>query len=177
MFFSIPPKKKKKNGWNVVHSNNIFVLFNSLEHLKPFQSYLNSCHVNISFTIVNEKDNRMSFLYVNIIREQGKFTTSVAGKPIFTQNLYSLWWFLPIHLQNWHNSYIAIYIYIYIYMCVCVCVLVLGFAQIRLSVCHLELVNLINVLKSKGYPDNFIKNCFRTLWDSKQNEIKSDRCA
>ena len=55
----------------------------SPEHLKCFQSYLNSRHVNISITIENEKDNRMSFLDVNIIREQGKFTTSVYRKPTF----------------------------------------------------------------------------------------------
>ena len=32
-----------------------------------FLSYLNSPHVNKSFTIENEKENRMSFLNVNII--------------------------------------------------------------------------------------------------------------
>ena len=64
--------------------NDIFVLFNSTEHFKRFRSYLNSCHLNMSFTIENEKDNRMSFLNVNIIREQGKFTTSVYHKPIFS---------------------------------------------------------------------------------------------
>ena len=35
----------------------------------------------MSFTIENEKDNRMSFLYVKIIPEQGKFTTSDYRKP------------------------------------------------------------------------------------------------
>ena len=73
----------KKIGYNVVHSNIAHftiegnVLFNSPEHLKLFKSYLNSRHVNISFTIENEKDKRMSFLEVNVIREKGKFTTSV----------------------------------------------------------------------------------------------------
>ena len=57
--------------------DDIFVLFNSAEHLKYFHSYLNSRHLNISFTIENEKYNRMSFLDVNIMREEGKFITSV----------------------------------------------------------------------------------------------------
>ena len=35
--------------------DDIFALFNSLEHLKPLQGYLNSRYVNISFTIQNEK--------------------------------------------------------------------------------------------------------------------------
>ena len=48
--------------------DDILVLFNSAEHLKRFYSYLNSHHLNISLTIENEKDNRMSFLDVNIIR-------------------------------------------------------------------------------------------------------------
>ena len=56
--------------------DDIFVLFNSPEHFKRFQSYFNSRHANISFTIVNEKDNRMSVLDVNVIREQGKSTFS-----------------------------------------------------------------------------------------------------
>ena len=64
--------------------DDIFVLFNSAEHLKRFHSYLNSRHLNISFTIENEKDNRMSFLDVNIIREKDKFTTSVYRKPTFS---------------------------------------------------------------------------------------------
>ena len=51
--------------------DEIFFLFNSPEHLKRFQIYLNSRHTNISFTIENEKDNRISFLNINIIREKG----------------------------------------------------------------------------------------------------------
>ena len=48
--------------------DDIFVLFNSAESFKRFYSYLNSRHLNISLIIDNEKDNRMSFLEVNIIR-------------------------------------------------------------------------------------------------------------
>ena len=38
--------------------DDIFVLFNSSEHLKPFQSLLNSGHANISFPTKNEKDSK-----------------------------------------------------------------------------------------------------------------------
>ena len=69
--------------------DDIFVfLFNSAEHLKRFYSYLNFRHLNISLTIENEKDNRMSFLDVNIIHEKDKFTTSVYCKPTFSR-IYS----------------------------------------------------------------------------------------
>ena len=61
--------------------DDILVLSNSAEHLKRFHRYLNSRYLNIPFTIENEKDNRMSFLEVNIIREKDKFTTSVYRQP------------------------------------------------------------------------------------------------
>ena len=64
--------------------DDIFVLFNSAEHLKRFDSYLNSRHFNIYFSIEKEKDNGMSFLEVNIIREKDKFTTSVYRKRTFS---------------------------------------------------------------------------------------------
>ena len=64
--------------------DDIFVLFNSAEHLKRFYSYLNSRHLNISLTMENKKDNRMSFIDVNIIREKDKFTTSVYRKATFS---------------------------------------------------------------------------------------------
>ena len=60
---------------------DIFVLFKSSDHLKRFQSYLNSCHVNMSFRIEPEQNNKISFLDINVIREQGKFITSLYQKP------------------------------------------------------------------------------------------------
>ena len=42
--------------------DDIFVLFNSPELLKRFHSYLNSCHLNTSFTIENEKITECPFL-------------------------------------------------------------------------------------------------------------------
>ena len=39
------------------------------------------CYVNISFTAETEKNNKTSVLNVNIIRKQGKFTTSAHRKP------------------------------------------------------------------------------------------------
>ena len=52
------------------YDDDIFVLFNSTEHLKCFHSYLNYRNPNISFAIENRKENRMSFLDFNIIREK-----------------------------------------------------------------------------------------------------------
>ena len=62
----------------------ILVLFKSSNHLKRFQSYLNSCPINMSFTIETEQNNKTLMLDVNVIREQGKFMTNVYRKPNFS---------------------------------------------------------------------------------------------
>ena len=38
----------------------------------------------MSFSIEREKENKLSFLDVEIIREQGKFTTTIFRKPTFS---------------------------------------------------------------------------------------------
>ena len=53
--------------------DEIFIIFKSSDHLKQFQSYLNSCHVNMRnwtvFTVETEQNNKISFLDVKVIRE------------------------------------------------------------------------------------------------------------
>ena len=99
--------------------DDIFVLFNSAEHLKRFHSYLNSRHLTISLTIENKKDNAMYFLDVNVIREKNKFTTSLYANQLLAE-------FIPILIVSYHLvTKSACYIHYYID--------VSGFAQIRLS--------------------------------------------
>ena len=62
--------------------DDIFVLFKSSDHLKRFQSYLNSCIVNMTFIVETEQNNNI-FLDVNVSREQCKFITSVYWKHSF----------------------------------------------------------------------------------------------
>ena len=50
------------------YNDDIFVLFTSPEHLEAFRNFLNGRHANMSFTNENEKQNRMPFLNVKIIR-------------------------------------------------------------------------------------------------------------
>ena len=128
--------------------DDIFVLFNSAEHLKRFYSYLNSRYLNISLTIENEKDNRMSFLDVNIIRGKDKFTTSVYRKPTFSGVYTHFDSFLPScnKIGLLHTS---------LYRCFRICSDWTKF--------HLELVKLTDVFKNNGYSENFIDNflkCF-----------------
>ena len=56
--------------------DDIFLLFKWNDHLKYFQDFLNSCHSKMSFSMEAEKENKLSFLDVEVIREQGKFTTT-----------------------------------------------------------------------------------------------------
>ena len=51
--------------------------FQIIWSLKQFQSSFNSCPINMSFIIESKQNNKISFLDVNVIREQGKFVTSV----------------------------------------------------------------------------------------------------
>ena len=64
--------------------DDIFVLFTSPKQFETLRNFLNGRHANISFTIEREKQNRMSFLDIAIIREDKTFTTSVYCKPIFS---------------------------------------------------------------------------------------------
>ena len=64
--------------------DDIFMLFKSNDHLKYFQDLLNFCHINMSFSMETEKEDKLSFPDVKIIREQGKFTTAIYRKPTFS---------------------------------------------------------------------------------------------
>ena len=75
---------------------DIFLFFKSSYHLKRFESYLDFWHVNMPFTLETEQNNKISFLDVNVICEQGKFMTSVYRKPIFSSVTPILIAFHPI---------------------------------------------------------------------------------
>ena len=64
--------------------DDIYILFTSPKYLEAFQNILNGGHANMSFTTEIEKQNRMSFLDVQIIREDKIFTTSAYRKPTFS---------------------------------------------------------------------------------------------
>ena len=63
--------------------NDIITLFKSNDHLKYFEDVLSFCHINMSFFMETEKDNKLSFLDAEVIPKQGKFTTTVFRKPTF----------------------------------------------------------------------------------------------
>ena len=68
--------------------DDIFVLFKSNDHLKYFQELLNSRHINMSFSMQTERQNEFSFLDIEVIREQGKFSTTSYCKPTLSVVYY-----------------------------------------------------------------------------------------
>ena len=61
--------------------DDIFVLFKLNDHLKYFQELLYSCRINMSFSMGTERQKKFSFLDIEVIREQGKFSTKIYRKP------------------------------------------------------------------------------------------------
>ena len=70
--------------------DDTFTLFDSKSNALQFLQYLNSCHVNIKFTIEFEENNVIPFLDVLIKRHNHIFSTSIYRKKTFT-GLYTKW--------------------------------------------------------------------------------------
>ena len=75
--------------------DDIFILFKSNDNLKYFQDFLNSCHINKSFSMETKEENKLSFLFVEVIREQSKFTTTIYRQPTFSGVYSNFESFLP----------------------------------------------------------------------------------
>ena len=127
--------------------DDIFILFKSNDHLKYFQDFLNSCHIIISFSMETEKENKLSFLDVEIIREQGKFTTTIYRKPTFSGVYRNFESFLP-SVYKFINLFVTL-----VYRCFRICS---NWTQL-----HTELIFLKGTFQKNGYPNNFIDKCFK----------------
>ena len=64
--------------------DDIFVLFESAEHLSKFHAYLHTCHSNMSFSFEQEVNGNLAFLVVEASRQQDKFVTTVYRKTAFS---------------------------------------------------------------------------------------------
>ena len=116
--------------------DDIFVLFKPSDHLKRFQSYLSSCHVNMSFTIETEQNNNISFLDANVICDQSKFITSVYRKPTFSA------------VYTHFDTYKTCMIYTLVNRCFQICC--------SWSMFHQQLILLREIFQKNGYAENFI---------------------
>ena len=133
--------------------NDIFVLFTPPRHLEAFRNFLNGRHANLSFTIEREKQNRMSFLDIAIIREDRTFTTSVYRKPTFSGVYTHFDSFLP-------STYKFGNVYTLAYRCLQICS--------SWTKLHNELVCLKETFFKNGYPEDFINKCFKKFLDNIQ---------
>ena len=100
----------------------------------------------MSFTIETEQSNKISFLNVNVIREQGKFVTSVYRKPTFSGVYTHFDSFLP---DTYKISMINTLINKSFRICS------------NWSMFHQQLILLSEIFQKNGYPENFIDRCFK----------------
>ena len=126
--------------------DDIFILFKLNDHFKYFQDFLNSCHIHMLFSMETEKDNKLSFLNVEIICKQSKFTATVYQKPTVDGVYSNFERFLP-------SVYKFGMVYTLVYRCFCIC---LNWAEF-----HTELTCLRVIFCKNGYPENFIDKCFK----------------
>ena len=70
--------------------DDIFLMFESKNHVKKFLHYMNSRHPNIKFTCEEEINNNISFLDISITRVNNKLITSLYRKKTFSGVLYEL---------------------------------------------------------------------------------------
>ena len=100
----------------------------------------------MSFTIETEQNNKISFLDVNFLREQGKFITSIYQKPTFSGVYTHFDSFLP-------DTYQIGMIYPFVNRCFRICS--------NRSMFHSQLILLKKMFQKNGYPENFIDRCFK----------------
>ena len=80
--------------------DDTFLVFRQREHISLFLQYLNTRHENIEFTSEVEKNERLSFLDVEIKRNNNGFETSVYRKPTFTGLTTKFTSFTPLQFKR-----------------------------------------------------------------------------
>ena len=97
----------------------------------------------MSFSMETEKENKLSFLDVEVIREQGKFTTTIYRKPTFSGVYSNFESFLPSVCKFGM-------VYTLLHRCFWICS---NWTQF-----HTELMFLKGIFQKNRYPKNFIAN-------------------
>ena len=63
----------------------ISCLFNDKSQIDKFATFLNSRHINMSFSKELEKDEKLSFLDILITKSESRFIISIYKKPTFSR--------------------------------------------------------------------------------------------
>ena len=72
-----------------------FLLCRTMDHFEKFKNYLNKQHKNIKFKSEIEENGSLSFLGINITRENNRFVASVYRKPTFSGAFTNFESFIP----------------------------------------------------------------------------------
>ena len=80
--------------------DDIFLMFESRDHVKKFFKYMNSRHPNIQFTCEEESNNKISFLDISVTRINNKLTTSLYRKKTFSGVYLNFNSFLPMDYKK-----------------------------------------------------------------------------
>ena len=105
----------------------------------------------LSFSTERERQNKFSFLDIEVICKEGKFSTTIYCKPTFS-GVYG----------NFESFLTSVYrfgiVYTLVYRCFHICSNWKKF--------HAELTFLKKILRKNGYPENFINKCFKKFLDN-----------
>ena len=113
--FGLNDVPRKSNLYFIEGTSMTFLFYLSLKiNSIKFRDYFNRCHPNMSFSHEVERDGKLSFLDVNVFREEGKFVTNVYHKPTFSGVYTHFETFLP-------TTYKFGMVYILAYRCFRIC--------------------------------------------------------
>ena len=136
-----------KPGFYRRYVDDIPVLFRSTNHLEKLRNYFITCHPNMSFSFETEKKNgKMSFLDVEISRENATFVTTIYRQPTFSGAYTHFESFLP-------STHKFSMLYTLVYRCFTLCSDWTKF--------HRDLVTLKEIFLTNGHPKSFIDKCFK----------------
>ena len=134
--------------------DDTFLLFSSEGHVKKFLRYINSRHVNMTFTFETEVDDKLPFLDVLVSREGSRLTTSLYRKPTFS-GLYTN-----------YNSFISEKYKTGLIFCLLFRIFTL---TVDWKKFHEEVKFLSDTFCKNQYPQHFFDRCVKIFLDRKLN--------
>ena len=144
--------------------DDTFLLFRDEDHIKKFDKYLNSRHVNMRFTYQIESDKSLNFLDV-FIQRNDDFVTSIYRKPTFS-GIYSHYdSYLPLTYKKGLISSLMFRIF---------------HLSSNWSIIHDEMQNLKVFLMKNKYPQRFVDSSICKILEklivrSKSSNITTDK--
>ena len=132
-------------------TDDMFLLFRSLNHVPLFLKYLNQQHPNITFTSEVERDGKLPFLDIDISRSRDKFSTSVYRKPTFTGLFTNFHSFIPL---TYKRCLVSCFIHRIFNLC-------LSYENF-----HIQLEVVRNLFKLNGFPSHMFERITRRFLDN-----------